>query len=142
MLPANRSARTPTLPMAVFPTRARSSSSVTADAGVDTGTVTSSDGFGASRTACINKINALRATDTAVALQPYTLENDDAIDTCVDTQASNDQSMNSAHYSFINNAPACMWGSAMGWAQNECVQGYGTTARASSSACRTCGTRA
>ena len=30
------------------------------------GPVTSGDGFGASRTACINKINALRATNTAV----------------------------------------------------------------------------
>jgi hypothetical protein len=93
----------------------------------DSGTVTSDDGFSASRTACINKINALRATDTAVALQPLTLENTDAMNTCVDTQSNTDQEMNSAHYSFINNAPACMWGNANGWAQNECEDGYGTT---------------
>jgi hypothetical protein len=95
--------------------------------GADSGTVTSDDGFSASRTACINKINALRATDTAVALQPLTLENTDAMNTCVDTQSNTDQEMNSAHYSFINNAPACMWGNANGWAQNECEDGYGTT---------------
>jgi hypothetical protein len=99
------------------------------DAGVDTGTttVTSADGFGASRTACINKINALRATDTAVKLSPYTLENTDALNTCVDTQASTDQSKNSAHWSFINNSPSCTWGSATGFAQDECEVGYGTT---------------
>jgi hypothetical protein len=93
----------------------------------DSGTVTSTDGFGAARTACINKINALRATDTAIALQPLTLENTDAMNSCVDTQSNTDQSMNSAHYSFINNAPACMWGNANGWAQDECEDGYGTT---------------
>jgi hypothetical protein len=92
----------------------------------ETGSVTSADGFAASRQACIDKINALRATDTAVALQPYTLYNDDANNTCVDTQASTDQSHNSAHYAFINNAPACQWGQANGWAQDECEQGYGT----------------
>jgi len=96
-------------------------------AGVDAGSVTSDDGFGPSRTACINKINALRATDTAVKLQPYTLENTDTLNTCVDTQATNDQSKNSAHYSFINNDPSCTWGSANGFAQDECEEGYGTT---------------
>jgi hypothetical protein len=97
------------------------------DAGTETGTVTSGDGFGASRTACINKINALRATNTAIKLAPYTLENTDTTNSCVDTQASNDQSKNSAHDSFINNAPSCTWGSAMGFAQNECLEGYGTS---------------
>ncbi|MGH7294723.1 MAG: hypothetical protein ACRELB_07320, partial [Polyangiaceae bacterium] len=95
--------------------------------GVDSGTVTSADGFSASRTACINKINALRATDTAVSLKPYTLQNTDTTNTCVDTQASTDQSKNSAHYSFINNAPSCTWGQPSGYAQNECEQGYGTS---------------
>jgi hypothetical protein len=94
---------------------------------MDSGTITSSDGFAASRQACIDKINALRATNTAVKLQPYTLQNDDTTNTCVDTQATTDQSKNSAHWSFINNMPACMWGSPMGWAQNECLQGYGTS---------------
>jgi hypothetical protein len=100
-----------------------------ADAAVDTGGMPSSDsdGFGASRTACINKINALRATNTAVALQPYTLQNDDTLDTCVDTQATNDQSKMIPHDSFNNKTPSCMWGNAMAWSQNECAQGYGTS---------------
>jgi len=86
----------------------------------------SNDGFSAERQACIDKINALRATDTAVALQPYALQNTDMINTCVDTQASNDQAANSPHQSFINSTPACTWGSAQGFAQNECLSGYGT----------------
>jgi hypothetical protein len=97
------------------------------DAGVDTGTVTSADGFGASRTACINKINALRATDTAVALKPYTLVDTTSLDMCVDEQATNDQAKDSAHYSFINKAPWCPWGSSEMWAQDECEEGYGTS---------------
>jgi hypothetical protein len=95
--------------------------------GMDSGTITSADGFAASRQACINKINALRATDTAVALQPYTLMNTDALNSCVDTQSNTDQSKNSAHWSFINNSPSCTWGNATGFAQDECEQGYGTT---------------
>lgn len=99
---------------------------------VDSGpmAVTSADGFGPSRTVCITTINALRATDTAVALQPYTLEDDTSLDMCVDTQATNDEAMNSAHYSFINSAPACGWGTTLmmgNTGQNECAQGYGTT---------------
>jgi hypothetical protein len=113
-------------PDAGEPDSGNEDSSAPADAGVDSGPVTSGDGFGASRTACINKINALRATDTAVQLQPLTLENTDTVNTCVDTQATNDQSHNSGHYSFINNAPSCSWGSPQGLAQNECLQGYGT----------------
>lgn len=97
------------------------------DAGADTGTITSDDGFAASRQACINKINALRATDTAIALQPYTLVNTDTTNSCVDTQATNDQAKDSAHYSFINNDPSCTWGSPNGEAQDECEEGYGTT---------------
>jgi hypothetical protein len=61
-----------------------------------------------------------------MALQPYRLEDTSSTNTCVDTQASNDQSKNSAHWSFINNSPSCQWGEASGWAQNECLQGYGT----------------
>jgi hypothetical protein len=97
------------------------------DAGVDTGTITSADGFGASRTACINKINALRATDTAIALSPYTLVDTATTDSCVDEQATNDQAMGVAHYSFIHNDPSCTWGSADAWAQDECEEGYGTS---------------
>jgi hypothetical protein len=97
------------------------------DAGVDTGPVTSGDGFGASRTACINKINALRAANTAVALQPYTLQDTDMLDQCVDTQASTDESMNVPHYAANNKMPWCPWGSSNAFGQNECAQGYGTT---------------
>lgn len=95
--------------------------------GVDSGTITSADGFAASRQACINTINMLRATDTAVKLQPYTLMNTDALNSCVDTQSNTDQSKMSAHWSFINNSPSCTWGNASGFAQNECEEGYGTT---------------
>ena len=94
------------------------------DADVDGGAVTSDDGFGPSRTACIDKINALRAS---IGLAAYTLENTDTINTCVDTQATNDQAKMSAHYSFINKAPSCTWGKANGFAQDECEQGYGTS---------------
>ena len=87
----------------------------------------SADGFGPSRTACIDKINALRASDTAVALAPYTLASTDALDKCVDTQVNDDQSLSSPHHSFINSSPSCMWGIAMAFAQNECGDGFGTT---------------
>lgn len=93
--------------------------------GGDAGT-TSADGFEASRMACISKINALRATVTSPSLAPYMLEDTKTIDTCVDTQANNDQRAGIPHDSFINSTPACMWGSAMGFAQNECGPGYGT----------------
>ncbi len=92
-----------------------------------TGTITSADGFAASRQACIDKINALRATDTAVKLQPYTLMNTTALNSCVDTQSNTDQMKMSAHWSFINNSPSCTWGNASGFAQDECEIGYGTT---------------
>jgi hypothetical protein len=88
--------------------------------------VSSNDGYSAGRTACINKINALRATNTAVKLSPYTLVNTDTTNTCVDTQAKNDEAKNSAHDSFINNTPNCNWGQANGWAQDECL-GYGSS---------------
>jgi len=93
----------------------------------DTGAVTSADGFGASRTACIEKINALRATDTAVALKPLTLINTTSTNACVDRQATNDQAHDIPHYSFIENDPACKWGFPRASAQDECVIGYGTS---------------
>ena len=68
-----------------FDATASDDSSIEVDSGsqVDTGAaVTSADGFGPSRTACINKINALRATDTAVALQPYTLQPQKRLSIC------------------------------------------------------------
>ncbi len=86
------------------------------------------DGFGASRIACINKINALRATDTAIALQPYTLIDTPTTDSCVDGQATTDQAQGVAHYSFMMNAQQCSWNAnATGFAQDECLQGYGTS---------------
>jgi hypothetical protein len=89
--------------------------------------VTSGDGFAASRMACINKINALRASDTAVALQPLTLQNTDDTNSCVDKQATNDQSVNTGHYSFNNKSPSCNWGNPSAEGQNECLIGYGTS---------------
>jgi len=92
-----------------------------ADATKDSGTITadSGDGFGAVRTACINEINKLRATENHKA---YALWETPAIDQCVDQQATNDQNKKSAHYSWINNVyPTCN-----GNAQDECL-GYGNT---------------
>jgi hypothetical protein len=91
------------------------------DTGVPDMGVTSSDGFGPSRTACINTINALRATQSLV---PYTLINTAEIDMCLDEQATNDEAMNSPHYSFINDTyPACGYPPFEG--QDEC-EGFGT----------------
>lgn len=79
----------------------------------------SSDGFGAARTACINEINKLRATQNHKA---YKLWETSAIDTCVDQQATYDQKANSAHDAWINNKyPTCN-----GNAQDECL-GYGNS---------------
>jgi hypothetical protein len=91
------------------------------DGGPDAG-----EGFAASRAACVAKINALRASSTAIALQPYTLRDDATLDACVDTQAENDESRNQAHYSFENNAPSCSWADAALSTQSECM-GYATT---------------
>ena len=102
-----------------------SSSGSTSSSGSSSGgTVTSADGFDASRTVCINTINQFRA---GIGLPAYTLENTVATNTCVDTQATNDEKQNSPHYSFINNAPSCTWGQASGFAQDECPTGWGTT---------------
>jgi hypothetical protein len=111
-------------------TATKDSGTTTADTGTinDAGTTTqdsggivadSSDGFGAVRTACINEINKLRATQNHKA---YALWETSAIDQCVDNQATNDQKKNSAHYSWLNNVyPTCN-----GNAQDECL-GYGNT---------------
>jgi hypothetical protein len=89
------------------------------DAGMDSGMMLmDSDGFGQARMACINAINTLRAMQS---LPPYSLIDNNTIDTCIDEQATTDESMNSAHYSFINNVyPACSGFNA----QDEC-EGYG-----------------
>jgi hypothetical protein len=88
--------------------------------GPDTSIVADSgDGFGALRTACINEINKLRATENHAA---YALWTGAAIDQCVDQQATNDQTDNSAHEAWIKNKyPTCN-----GNAQDECL-GYGNT---------------
>ncbi len=89
------------------------------DVGIDTGSVDNSDGFGASRAACIAEINKLRATESHAA---YTLWDTVATDTCVDEQATYDQSADSAHDAWINMVyPTCN-----GNAQDECL-GYGTS---------------
>lgn len=96
-----------------------------ADAGgkEDSGTTANSnDGFGAARTACINEINRLRATESHAA---YALWETTAIDMCVDQQATYDQNANSAHSAWTNNKyPTCN-----GNGQDECL-GYGTTPQA------------
>lgn len=93
------------------------------DAGTtqDTGTIQadSGDGFSAARTACVNEVNKLRATQNHAA---YALWETTAIDTCVDQQATYDQKANSAHSAWINNKyPTCN-----GNAQDECL-GYGNS---------------
>jgi hypothetical protein len=86
----------------------------------DSGTVTSDDGFGAIRTACIDEINRLRATQS---LPPYTLNNTDAEDMCVDQQATADEAAGVAHQSWENNYPSA---ACDGNGQDEC-EGYGNT---------------
>jgi len=91
------------------------------DAAKDSGgiVVDSGDGFGALRTACINEINKLRATEGKPA---YALWTSAAIDTCVDQQATYDQQHNSPHDAWINNVyPTCN-----GNGQDECL-GYPMT---------------
>jgi hypothetical protein len=94
----------------------------------DTGPVTSDDGFGAARTACINEINRLRATQS---LGPYTLVNTDAQNMCVDEEATADEAAGVAHQSFGANYPSDLCtsdsGQAMNWGQDECL-GYPNTA--------------
>jgi len=84
----------------------------------DTGTITSSDGFATVRTACINEINRLRATQS---LPPYTLVNTTTINTCVDGQATSDEASGVAHQAWESGVDACN-----GNGQDEC-EGYGNT---------------
>ncbi len=95
------------------------------DAGAkDSGTIVadSGDGFAAARTACINEINKLRATESHAA---YKLWESPAIDTCMDQQATYDQTNKSPHLAWKSKKyPTCN-----GNAQDEC-EGYGTSAAA------------
>ena len=85
----------------------------------DAGVLDSSDGFGAARTACLNEINKLRATQNHAA---YALWTGDAIDQCVDEQATNDETDNSPHEAWLQHKyPLCN-----GNGQDEC-EGYGVT---------------
>ena len=91
------------------------------DAGVDSGgiVVDNGDGFGAARTACINEINRLRATQGHAMLSPWSTA---SIDTCVDEQSTSDEASGQAHQAWLNNTyPTCN-----GNAQDEC-EGYGTS---------------
>jgi hypothetical protein len=82
--------------------------------------IDSGDGFGAARTACLNEINKLRATE---GHNPYALWT--GIDTCVDQQATYDEQHKSAHDAWLNSVyPTCN-----GNAQDECL-GYGVSATA------------
>jgi hypothetical protein len=84
-----------------------------------TQTIDSGDGFGAARTACLNEINKLRATEGHV---PYALWTGSAIDTCVDEQATYDEQNKSAHAAWLGNKyPTCN-----GNGQDECL-GYGVS---------------
>lgn len=82
--------------------------------------VDSGDGFGAARTACLNEINKLRATEGHA---PYALWTGSAIDTCVDQQATYDEQNKSPHGAWLGQKyPTCN-----GNAQDECL-GYGVIA--------------
>jgi len=83
-------------------------------------TVTSDDGFSAARTACINEINRLRATQHLAA---YTIVNTDSINMCVDMQATSDETNNTPHGAWM----AAEGSACDGNGQNEC-EGYGVDA--------------
>lgn len=83
----------------------------------DTG---SSDPYAAARTACINEINKLRATENKPAYAYW-----QGVDMCLDQQATNDEQNKSAHQAWIQGKyPTCN-----GNGQDECL-GYGVTPQA------------
>jgi hypothetical protein len=82
--------------------------------------INSPDGFGAARTACINEINRLRATQGHAALAVWTGA---GIDACVDEQATSDEAANVPHQAWGKTPAAACDGNA----QDEC-EGYPTTA--------------
>lgn len=69
------------------------------------------DPYEAARQACIDKINALRATK---GLSPYTRWT--AAESCVDEQATADEMSNSPHGAWLSGTYSCN-----GSAQNECL---------------------
>lgn len=80
--------------------------------------VDSGDGFSAARKACIDEINRLRATEGHAAL---TLWTSPSIDSCVDNQATSDETNNMPHQAWSAHTDACD-----GSGQNEC-EGAGTS---------------
>jgi hypothetical protein len=94
------------------------------DSGSGLGSTDNSDGFGAARTACINEINSLRATENHAALMAWDTP---AVDSCVDTEATSDESSGVAHQAWNSGSyPVCM-GTSEAQGQDEC-EGYGTDA--------------
>lgn len=88
------------------------------DTGVqDTGV---NDPYAAARTACINEINKLRATEGHAAYAYW-----QGMDMCADQQATNDEQNKSPHQAWLQNKyPTCN-----GNGQDECL-GYGVTPKA------------
>ena len=80
--------------------------------------VDSGDGFGASRAACLDEINRLRATQGHAALALWTSP---SIDSCVDSQATSDEAANSPHQAWGVTPRAVCDGNG----QDEC-EGAGT----------------
>ncbi len=80
--------------------------------------VDSGDGFSASRAACVNEINRLRATQGHAALVLWTSP---SVDMCVDHQATSDETNSSPHQAWNKHTDACD-----GNGQDEC-EGAGTS---------------
>jgi hypothetical protein len=82
---------------------------------VDSGILTSADGFGALRTTCITEINRLRATEGHAA---FALATSPTLDACVDGQAATDELQGVPHYAFDD---GMFCGDVSGYNfQNEC----------------------
>lgn len=101
---------------------AKSDAGAKADSGIaDAGLVAfdSGDGFGLLRAACFNEINRLRATEGHA---PYALWAGSSIETCMDQQATYDETQQVAHDAWNGKKyPTCN-----GNAQDEC-EGYPLT---------------
>ncbi len=90
-----------------------SGAAVDSGSSTDIPPITSPDGFGAARTACINEINRLRATQGHAVFALWTGTN---IDTCVDSQATSDEASGIAHQAWMKTPKAVCDGNA----QDEC----------------------
>ena len=94
-----------------------SSTSSTTSSTSSTTSSTTTDPWEQYRQECIDKINALRATETLTAYTRWT-----SAESCVDQQATHDKAVNIYHDAFRNGTPACG-----GFGQNECPN-YGAAA--------------